>query len=301
MGTTFRVVLYAPDETAAGRAAARAFARVAELDDRLSDYRPGSELSRVTSEAVGRPVHVSRDLVQVLERAQALAARTDGAFDVTVGPLSRLWRRARRQVALPSNDELAAARAVTGYRLLQLDPSAGTVEVSRAGMRLDAGGIAKGYAADAALAVLAAAGLRHALVAAGGDLALGDPPPGRLGWQVALAGLEEAHPAPGSPLTLARAGVSTSGDAEQWVEIAGVRYSHIVDPRSGLGLTGHTSVTVVAPDATTSDMLATALSVIGPDHGRRLVDQSPGAAALMGVRTAEGDRWVQSARWPVPR
>jgi FAD:protein FMN transferase len=298
MGTTFRIVLYAPEERAASRAAARAFARIAELDDRLSDYRPDSELTRVTSEAVGRPVHVSDDLMRVLERAQLLAGKTGGAFDITVGPLSRLWRRARRQIAFPTDDELAAARAATGYRLLALNPAAGAVEVARAGMLLDAGGIAKGYAADAALAMLTAAGSPRALVAAGGDLALGDPPPGGRGWQVALAGLEDDHAAPDSPLTLSHAGVSTSGDAEQWVEIGGVRYSHIVDPRTGLGLTGHTSVTVVAPDATTSDMLATAVSVLGPDEGRRLIDHWPGATALMGARTAEGDRWVRSEGWP---
>jgi thiamine biosynthesis lipoprotein len=121
-------------------------------------------------------------------------------------------------------------------------------------------------------------------------------PPGRSGWEIALAGLDNA-PAPGSPLTLSHAGVSTSGDAEQWVEIGGVRYSHILDPRTGMGLTGHSSVTVVAADATTSDMLATAVSVLGPAKGRQLVDAWGGASALIGERTPQGDRWTRSAQW----
>jgi thiamine biosynthesis lipoprotein len=298
MGTTFRVVLYAESQASAESAARQALDRVAELDARLSDYRADSELSRLTAEAVGRPVPVSADLLHLLERAQDLARDTDGAFDVTVGPLSHLWRRARRQVALPADSELAAARSVTGYRLLHVDTARGTVVVDRPGMRLDPGGIAKGFAADAALAVLAHLDVPRALVAAGGDLSIGAPPPEAGGWDVVLAGLEPDRPAPGSPLLLAHCGVSTSGDAEQWVEIGGVRYSHIVDPRTGLGLTGHASVTVIAPDATTSDMLATAVSVLGPEDGRHLIERRPGTSALIGRHTSAGDRWVRSAGWP---
>ena len=297
MGTTFRVVVYAPGEPAAADASRRAFTRIAALDAILTDYSPSSELSRLTREPIGRAVPVSLDLYTIIERAQALAAASDDAFDITVGPLTRLWRRARRQVELPSPEDLDAARKVTGYTLLSLDPGGRTVTVAREGMQLDAGGIAKGYAADAALAVIRQSGLDSALVAAGGDLALGDPPPGRQGWQIDLAGLDETHPAPGSPRLLSRCGISTSGDAEQWVEIGGVRYSHILDPRTGVGLTGHTSATVVAADATTSDMLATVVEVLGPERGVALVDRWTAAAALVGVRDAHGDTWTHSARW----
>jgi thiamine biosynthesis lipoprotein len=174
----------------------------------------------------------------------------------------------------------------------------GTAMVDRPGMRLDPGGIAKGFAADAALKVLRDAGMTRALVAAGGDLSLGLAPPGSNGWDVVLAGLDPDRSAPDSPVWLANAGASTSGDAEQWVEIDGIRYSHIVDPRTGLGLTGHTSVTVIAPDATTSDMLATAVSVLGPDAGLQLIDRWRGTAALIGTRASDGDRWVRSSAWP---
>ena len=165
-----------------------------------------------------------------------------------------------------------------------------TVRFARAGIRLDAGGIAKGYAADRALEEIAATGLSQALVAAGGDLALGQPPPGRAGWEVTLAGLDADRGAPGSPIVVARCGVSTSGDAEQWVEIGGVRYSHIIDPRTGIALMGRRSVSVIARDATSSDMLATALSVLGPDEGARVIARYRHAAALVGTRSTHGDQ-----------
>ncbi len=297
MGTTVRVVLYASSEAEAGRAAAAAFARVAALDATLSDYQPDSELSRLTRDAVGRPVRVSRDLFRVLDAAQGLAARTGGAFDITVGPLSRLWRRARRQVELPPPADLAAARALSRYTLLKLDPKAHTASVARAGMRLDAGGIAKGFAADEALVVLRGLGVDRALVAVGGDLAVGHPPPDHAGWHVALTGLGAADTAPGSPILVHDVGISTSGDAEQWVEISGQRYSHIVNPKTGLGLTGHQSVTVVAGDAMTSDMLATAVNVLGPDDGLRLVEETPGVAALVGTVSSGQESWRRSRAW----
>jgi thiamine biosynthesis lipoprotein len=297
MGTTVRVVLYSREEPAARGAADAALARIAELDRTLSDYRAESELSRVTRGRVGQPIPVGRDMLAVLQSAQDLAVRSGGAFDITVGPLSKLWRRARRQVELPAAEELAAARALTGYRLLSVDARARTVTVAKAGMALDPGGIAKGYAADAALEVLRQSGHARALVAVGGDVAAGDAPPDKGGWEVAIAGLDPGGVAPSSPLTVANAGVSTSGDAEQWVEIDGRRYSHIVNPLTGLGITGRRTVTVVARDAMTSDMLATALSVMDLAPGLALADSTPGAAAQVGVAGDSGVSWRRSRAW----
>jgi len=297
MGTTVRVVLYAVDRQAAQSAAAVAFARVGALDAILSDYRADSELSRLTRDGVGTPIPVSDDLFRVLDAAQGLALRSHGAFDITVGPLSQLWRRARRQIAMPPAEELSRARDATGFRLLILDREKRTVLVTRDGMRLDAGGIAKGFAADEALAVLVGRGFSRSLVAVGGDLAIGEAPPAAAGWQVVLAGLSSGASAPGSPLTLTSAGVSTSGDAEQWVEIDGQRYSHIVDPLTGLGLRGHRSVSVVARDAMTSDMLATAVNVLATEAGTALVDATPGAAALIGVSVDGSESWRRSRAW----
>lgn len=281
MGVSFTFILYAADEALANRAAEAAFARVAELNGLLSDYDAESELRQLCRQApTSQPVPVSPELGYVLQRSQALAQRTDGAFDVTVGPLIRLWRRARRSGEMPSVARLEEAQQAVGYAHLQLVDEQ-RVELLRPGMRLDLGGIAKGYAADEALAVFFAHGIRSVLVDASGDLVMGEPPPGAKGWRIGIAPLAGNDGSPSRYLTLAQRAVATSGDAWQYVEIDGRRYSHIVDPRTGLGLTVPSSVTVVAADGISADSLATAVSVLGPIAGLKLIEATPGAAACI--------------------
>jgi thiamine biosynthesis lipoprotein len=281
MGTLFHITLYAPDAETARAGFDAAFARVHELDGILSDYKPDSELMRVCRDAWRAPVPVSGDLFRVLEESQKLAVQTDGAFDVTLGPVIRLWRKARSEHTLPSPDAIAAARRLTGYRKLMLDASSRRVLLQSKDMLLDVGGIAKGYAADEALGVLRGRGLNRALVAASGDLAIGDAPEGENGWRIGV------EPADGvsRQLTLVNTAVSTSGDTEQFVEIDGKRYSHIVDPKTGMGLTNRIGVTVVAPKGIVSDSVATAVCVMGAERGLAFVE-GRGLAMLM----VSGDR-----------
>jgi len=290
MGTTFRVVFYAADASTARQAADAAFARVAELDQVMSDYKQTSELMRLCKAFTAdrsEPVKVSDDLFFVLSRAQELSRRSDGAFDVTVGPLVQLWRHARRTQELPDPKEFAAARELVGYEKVKLDPVNKTVCLTRPGMRLDLGGIAKGYAADEALKVLREKfGLRSALVAAYGDIACGDPPPGKPGWTVDIAPLVKGQKP--RTLVLANAAVSTSGDLEQFVVINGVRYSHVLDPRTGLGLTGRRSVTVIARDGITADSMTKAVSVLPTEQALKLVEDTPGAAAFIATLDENG-------------
>lgn len=288
MGTRFRIVLYAPDAALAARASDQAFERIARLDNTMTDYQSGSELMSLCRKAGGPPVAVSEDLFRVLAASQELARRSKGAFDITAGPVVHLWRRARRRRELPDAKELCQARRLVGYRLLRLDAKARTAQLLMPGMMLDLGGIAKGYAADEALKVLARHGVTRALVAAGGDIALGAAPPGEPGWRVGIAPLESPESPPSRFLLLHDAGVSTSGDAEQHTEIGGVRYSHIIDPRTGRALTGRSSVTVVAPDATSSDGLATALSVLGPRGARAILRAYPQSGALIVRQSGKG-------------
>ncbi len=297
MGTSARVVLYARDRARARAAADRAFARIAELDARLSDYRDDSELMRLCAQAGGPPVQVSGDLARVLDVAQEIAARTGGAFDVTIGPVSRLWRRARAAGAMPDADELAAAQRLVGYRQLEVTVEARIVRLKQAGMMLDLGGIGKGYAADEALARLRADGVPASLVALGGDVAAGDAPPGEAGWRVAIAPL---GPLVGHRLPfrhLRRAGISTSGDAEQFLERDGVRHSHVIDPATAAARRGRAGVTVVAPSATMSDALSTAVGVMGAARGFRLIEDMPGAAVLFVEWTPAGIVARRSRRW----
>jgi thiamine biosynthesis lipoprotein len=270
MGTQVRIVLYAPDEVAAKQASRAAFQRIADLNRIMSDYLADSELMRLCKQAGGPPVPVSPDLFAVLARAAETSRITDGNFDVTVGPVVRLWRRSRRSQLLPDEKELTAAKALVDYRMVVLDPVARTVRLAKPGMMLDLGGIAKGYAAEAAQVVLKRFGVARALVAAGGDIAVSGPPPGKAGWEVGIA-RAPGEPTDGPTLVLHDCGVSTSGDAEQYVEIGGKRYSHIVDPRTGLGLTDSWQVTVIAPGATTSDGMTKVLCVLGPDRGLKAI------------------------------
>jgi thiamine biosynthesis lipoprotein len=285
MGTTFRVVLYADGPEAAKAAAAAAFARVAELDRIMSDYKPDSELMRLCAAfrtEVGEPVKVSDDLFAVLAKAEEMSEASGGAFDVTVGPVVQLWRHARRTQRLPEKDELAAALAKVGYRKVKLDREKRTVQLLTPGMQLDLGGIAKGYAADEALNLLRQKhGLTRVLVAAYGDITCGDPPPGKSAWTVDIAPIAKGQKP--RTLHLANAAVSTSGDLEQFVEIDGVRYSHIVDPRTGLGLTGRRSVTVVATTGTAADSLTKAVMLMPREKGLALVEKTDGAAAYIVV------------------
>jgi thiamine biosynthesis lipoprotein len=302
MGTQFKIVLYAPDQTTAEKAKRAAFERIAALDGIMSDYRPTSELMRLCQKAGGDPVRVSDDLFTVLTRSQEVAQLSDGAFDVTVGPLVRLWRRARRTQQLPSAEELAKAKELVGHGKVRLDGKAHTVQLAQAGMQLDLGGIAKGFAADQALAVLKKHGCDRCLVAAGGDIAVSGPPPDAVGWSVAIAPLEGDKAS--RTLLLHDAAVSTSGDAEQFVVIDGKRYSHIVDPKTGLGLLGRMSVTVVGPNGLTVDPLTKVPAVLGAEKGLVLIDKIDGVAALVVRKTDTGLETIVSKRfkdWPLKK
>ena len=280
MGTEFRIVLYAADKTTANEAADAAYARVAQLNRVFSDYDPQSEAMRLCrSASVGQAVPVSHDLARVLKTAHNISRRSDGAFDVTIGPLTKLWRRARRQKRLPSASRLSDARSKVDYRQVQLVGQ--TVQLHSAGLRLDFGGIAKGYAADAALQVLRRRGIPRALIDAGGDIVAGEPPPGEHGWRIGIGPTEKPDMKPLRFILLRCAAVATSGDAYQHVEINSVRYSHIVDPRRGRGLTTPVRVTVIAGSGIQADAWASALSVLEPDRGLPLIEGLPHAAAVI--------------------
>jgi thiamine biosynthesis lipoprotein len=272
MGTLFSIKLYAENEQQAKEASHAAFARIAQLDATLSDYRADSELSRVTQTT--NSVRISDDLFAVLRKGQRLSEETDGAFDVTVGPLTHLWRQCRRARSLPNPGVLKDALSRSGFRKMHLDPAAHTVGFDTAGMQLDVGGIAKGYAADEALAVLSKLGIKSALVAASGDLAFSDAPPGEKGWKIGIDALSRA-------LLLSNAAISTSGSTEQNFEVNGVRYSHILDPKTGLGLTTNTTTTVIAPHGIDADGLATAINVLGLENGLAFIEKQSGVAAVV--------------------
>jgi FAD:protein FMN transferase len=297
MGTEFKIILYATDQSAADKASKAAFQRIADLDLIMSDYRATSELMRLCQKAGGDPVKVSDDLFFVLSKAEDVSKLSEGAFDVTVGPIVKLWRLSFRTQKMPDKEKLAKALDLVGYQKVHFDAKGKTVKLDKAGMQLDLGGIAKGYAADEALTVLEKHGIARALVAASGDIAVSGPPPDAEGWTVAIAPLDVAKDKPAKSLLLHDAAVSTSGDAEKYVEIDGKRYSHIVDPRTGLGLTQRMSVTVIARHGVTADSMTKIVCVMGPEKGMALIDKADGVAAFMVRKTGKGQESFSSKKF----
>jgi FAD:protein FMN transferase len=221
---------------------------------------------------------------------------------VTVGPLVQLWKRARRQRELPAESPLRLARESTGWTnvLLRRSGAGWEAQLLRPGMRLDLGGIAKGYALDEAGTVLRSLGNHRFLISGGGDIVVGEPPPGKPGWRIEVGVFD----APGAPaarfVSLRNEALATSGDTFQRAEIGGRRYSHIVDPRTGIGLTDHSLVTVIAPSGMLADALSKVISVLGAEAGWPVA--RPRDAVVFSLRMPDGviEEWQSpgfSRRW----
>ncbi|MCX6849531.1 MAG: FAD:protein FMN transferase [Verrucomicrobia bacterium] len=277
MATTFRISVHADTKAQAEAAADAAFKRIAALNAVFSDYEPNSELMQLCNVGPNKPFKASDDLFTLISHSLEFARLTEGALDITCGNLTHLWRRTKRTHKLPPADRLQQALAATDWRAVQMDAKTHTFTLLKPGMLLDLGGIAKGYAADAGLRVLREHGLTRALVMAGGDIAIGDPPPGEDAWEIKLR--QFASAAPEEELVSVRlhnCGVSTSGDLYQFTEIDGIRYSHIVSPQTGLGLTERIACSVIAPNCMTSDALDTAICVMGKERGLKMAAQVKG-------------------------
>ena len=253
----------------------KAYDRITELEQIFSDYRSDSELSLLARAPANQPIPVSAELFGLFETSFELYQKTDGAFDITMGPLIRQWRLSRKNHRLPSQTSFDRAKSRSGFHLVVLNTENRTILKKVEGMIFDFGGIGKGYAADAALAILREGGFPQSLVAVSGDIALGDPPPGDDGWRIGINSLQLIEGSEDmQTVKLANAAVSTSGDTEQYVEIEGKRYSHILDPKTGLGLTERIGVSVIAPNATTSDSYATAVSILGEKEGLKFIENT---------------------------
>jgi thiamine biosynthesis lipoprotein len=300
MGTEFRLAFYGHDATKGDEVAQQVFALIEALEQSFSDYDEGSELARLGAcsdlAAPTEWVPLSEDLFAVLAEAQALARASDGAFDVTAGPYALLWRRARRQGELPREERLAAVAPAVGHARLELDARARSARLHARGMRLDLGGIGKGYALDQALDVLRQHGIERALVVGGGEMLAAEPPPGQAGWHVELVGLEGGV----GRLELAHAALATSGDLAQALVLDGRHHSHILDPRTGRALTERRLVSVIGPRATGTDALATALSVLGLEAGMELLERHPGYEARFQVLREAGIEERCSPGFPRP-
>jgi thiamine biosynthesis lipoprotein len=303
MGTMLAITVHGLSGAAADAAIDAAFAEVERLEAILSTWREASEVSRFNHAAGGDALPASPELLDLLGKSVAWSERTGGAFDVTVGPLVELWRRAAESQVLPAESELEAARSRIGFRGIEIDLAGGRARLAKPGAAVDFGGIGKGCALDRAAAVLERAGAHQVLLDFGGQLLALDPPPGEKAWKAELR--DPARPDAGLDVTcgsieLVRASISSTADYERGLAVAGRRVSHVLDPRSGRPVAGLLGASVVCPNATDADALSTALFVMGEEAGGRFAREQQLPAWLVAAdgRSVETDpfRDLRTAR-----
>ncbi|WP_273568100.1 FAD:protein FMN transferase [Maribacter halichondriae] len=285
MGTQIRLVFYAQDKVAADSISQKVFQRIDVLNTILSDYISDSELNRLCDQ-VDSDVTVSPDLYSLLETSMEISKKTDGAFDITIGPLIRLWRNARKTEILPKKPEIKDALQFVGYQNLVF-PKQNTVRLKEKNMQLDVGGIGKGFAADHALKILESNGITSALIDMGGDIRVSDSPPQKSHWTLVFYYYDEQEQQVFQKLKLKNQAVATSGDLYQFVEINGVRYSHIINPNTGMALQNGIQVTTIAPTGTLADGYASAFSVLGIQKTKEKIEQIENIEVFVTERSEE--------------
>lgn len=286
MGTFAHIIAVASDSVTAEKCIEAAFAEIENIEDLMSGYKYDSEISELNRDGFRRAVAVSEPTYEVLQRSIEFSRVSDGAFDVTIGPLEDLWRSAAEAGSVPTDAELAEVRSRVGYDKLILDAEEGSVRFAAAGMRVDLGGIAKGYAIDRAVEVMQKSGAAGGMVDIGGDIrCFGLPPEGQDKWRI---GVQDARVSRGDisgevmmVLSLGDAATATSGDYRRFVVIGGKKYSHIINAKTGYSSDELTSVTIISQNAVDADALATAVNVMGAEKGLALIEEMPETEAIV--------------------
>ncbi len=290
MGCVYAIVVYADDTTPFRLGVNAALDEIDRVDRLMSHYRPDSELSRVNREAAKSPIKVDPELFDFIAECLRYCRESDGAFDITVGSLMKAWGFFRGEGRMPSADELARARSRVGYQHVILDRKERTVFFDKAGVELDLGGIAKGYAVDSAIEVLKNHGIRAALVSAGGStISTLGAPPGKAAWQIEIQDPQDRRKIAQS-VFLKNQTLSVSGSYEKFFELDGIRYSHIVDPRTGRPAQGVLSVAVITNNGTSGDALDNVLYVLGVKESEQRLRRWPGLTAFFFL-PGTGPRW----------
>jgi thiamine biosynthesis lipoprotein len=277
MGTAIRVELWADDRANGEAAISAVMDEMCRIDATMSPFKPDSELSHINRDAARRALPVSPEMFHLIARSIEFSRLSDGAFDITFASVGDLYdyRRGIR----PTEEELARGRAAIGYQNLILDPQARTVRFARAGVRIDLGGFAKGHAVDNGAAILRRYGITSGVVTAGGDTRVVGDRRGRP-WAVGIRDPRRADRIV-AVLPLEDAALSTSGDYERFFEVDGVRFHHLIDPKTGRSPTNVHSVTIVAADGLTTEGLSKSVFVLGVERGLQLVESQPGVDAIV--------------------
>jgi thiamine biosynthesis lipoprotein len=279
MGTQIGLVFYYNDQLKADSIAQLVFKRIDVLNGILSNYLPQSEINNL-SKRPNENIAVSTELFRILLISNDYSKKTNGAFDITLGPLIDQWKKARHIKQLPSIGEIRMALNRIGCVNLEF-PMENTVRLTKEGMQLDLGGIGKGFAADEAINLLRNHGVTAALVDMGGDITVSDAPPEKDFWVLGFSYFDKNGQEVFRKVRLKNQAVATSGDLYQYVFIDGRRYSHIIDPHSGMALSNNIQVTTIAPNGTMADAYASALSVLGIEEAKEIVQKTSNLEVFM--------------------
>ncbi len=287
MGSPFNLLLVSNDSSQASLIARDCFKLIDSLSQVFSDYDTSSETSKINALAGIRPVAMSPAMLDLVLQSRQAFIKSHGAYDISIGPLSLLWRKARKNKTFPTDSSIEAARKLVGFNRIQLDKKASTIYLPKTGMRLDFGGIAKGYIAQWVIDYLKNRGIREALADAGGDISMSGAPLNSKGWLVGVNLPETTDILLNQQLQLANISVATSGDVYQYIEKNGIKYSHIINPKTGYGVSWLRNVTVIVNQGATADWLATACSILPVEEAKKVAIENH---AQLFISTIENGR-----------
>ena len=270
MGSAFNLIIVSADSNKANHLARKSYELVDSLNHIFSNYDSSSELSKINASAGLLPYKMSRAMLDLVQKSQYAYIQSKGAYDISIGPLSSLWRNARKAKLFPEASTVLATKKLVGLNQVKINKRLGTIFLPNANMQLDFGGIAKGYIAQWVINFLKANGIQQALVDAGGDIVMSGAPLNQQGWLIGVNLPETTDQLLNKKLQLSNCSVATSGDVYQFIEYKGVKYSHIINPLTGYGVTNLRNVTIVAKTGATADWLATACSILPIKEAKQL-------------------------------
>jgi thiamine biosynthesis lipoprotein len=270
MGSPFNIIIVSADSVKANHLARKSYALVDSLSHIFSNYDSSSELSKINASAGLLPYKMSPAMLDLVQKAKQAFIQSKGAYDISIGPLSSLWRNARKSKDFPNTNTVLASKKLVGLAQVKINKRLGTIFLPSAGMQLDFGGIAKGYIAQWVINYLKTSGVQQALADAGGDIVMSGAPLNTKGWIIGVNLPETTDDLVSKKLQLSNAAVATSGDVYQYFEKEGVKYSHIINPLTGYGVTNLRNVTIIAKTGATADWLATACSILPVKQAKAL-------------------------------
>ncbi|MEO6720549.1 MAG: FAD:protein FMN transferase [Ferruginibacter sp.] len=286
MGSPFTIILYTGDSTQATTIAERSFQLVDSLVLIFSDYIDSSELNRLCGAAGphNKPMIISPALFEILSLSKYAYEKSNGTFDITLGPVTRLWRKARKENVFPPNNAVQEKLKLTGFIKLKLNKEKHTAHLVQKGMQLDLGGIAQGYIAQQVIGLIKLSDIDNALVDVSGDIIAIGAPPDTKGWTIGINAPGEDNKLLKKTLLISGNAVTTSGDLYQFIYHNGKKYSHIIDPKTGYGITSQKNVTVIASDGTTADWLTKACSLLPITNAKKLATELNAALLIVELK-----------------